>query len=102
MKIDGFGNILFVKNFARASQFYEGVFGLTPSATQEGWRQYSAGNSTFALHEIPAEFAANIDVADPPVARGNSAYKPVFRVNDVNAARKRADCRGCRVAQPGC
>jgi catechol 2,3-dioxygenase-like lactoylglutathione lyase family enzyme len=48
----------------------------------------------FALHAIPSEIAAGIEIESPPRPREQSAAKLTFEVRDVAAALAAADAMG--------
>ncbi len=100
MKVLGLGNILFVKDFDKMVRFYEGVMNLEPVARERGWRQYAIGDATFSLHAIPEHIANTIDIADPPIVRGDTPFKPVFHVADFPAAKQRLLASGAWLLDP--
>ncbi len=81
--------ILFAKDMDRQTAFYRDVLGLTPCASPHPpseWVDFDSGGARLALHAIPERYAKNIEISDPPKARGGTPYKPVFRVEDLRAA----------------
>ena len=83
--------ILFVKHVQPMVDFYCGMLGLEEVVTGESgdsWRVLGAGGMELALHAIPAQYAAGIEIGDPPVAREEGITKLVFQVDDVAAARQ--------------
>lgn len=81
--------ILFVKDMERMSAFYQDGLGLRalPDKARDGWAEFEDGGSVLALHAIPAQYAQNIIIANPPVAREDNPIKLVFRAADLSAAR---------------
>lgn len=83
--------ILFAKDIDRLTAFYENALGLerNPERSDAAWVELGSGSAALALHAIPAEIAQRIQIAEPPVAREETAIKLVFRVTDVAIARTR-------------
>jgi catechol 2,3-dioxygenase-like lactoylglutathione lyase family enzyme len=88
--------MIFVKDLERMSAFYQDGLGLRPlpEKTREGWAEFDAGGSVVALHAIPAQYAQNIVIASPPVAREDNPIKLVFRAADLSAARAQLVAHG--------
>ena len=82
----GQGTILFVKHFDRMVRFYADTLGLKAEEEQAGWMLFALGDSRFALHAIPPEYAEDIQIDDPPAARWETPFKPVFYVEDLATA----------------
>lgn len=89
MKIVGHQNVLFVKNFGVMSRFYTEVLGFhvdESSAQYEDWLPLQLEQMRLALHAIPPVYAADIVITDPPQARADMPFKPVFLVADLRLA----------------
>ena len=65
-----------------------------------GWALLDAGGATLGLHAIPAEYARDISIASPPVAREETPIKLVFDVPDLEAARAHLAAHGATVREP--
>lgn len=72
--------MIFVKDLPRMRSFYTAMLGVEPHNTEwtDSYAEYEAGGTSFALHAIPAEFAANIEIASPPRPREQSPVKLTF------------------------
>ena len=81
--------MIFVKDLERMTVFYQDALGLRPlpEKTTDGWIEFDAGGTILALHAIPAEYAKNIQISNPPAAREDNPIKLVFRAADLSAAR---------------
>jgi len=79
-------------------QFYGDLFGVEPNNQNQTneWAAFDTGGIRFALHAVPADIAANIDIASPPVPRENQTVKLIFEVKDVEAERERLESLGAR------
>ncbi len=86
VNIVGQGTILFVTHFDRMVRFYTDTLGLVPKEEHVGWIQFALGDSHFALHAIPPEYAEDIQIGDPPAVRWETPFKPVFHVEDLATA----------------
>jgi predicted enzyme related to lactoylglutathione lyase len=79
--------MVFVTDLDRMRRFYADGFGLAVSEEEPGWIRFATGGAALALHAIPPDVARGIAIADPPVARADTAIKFTFHVDDVDAAR---------------
>ena len=100
MKLKGMGNILFVKDFEKMAEFYENVLNLNSDVNEKGWRKYTVGGGTFALHAIPKGIADAIQISNPPRAREETPFKPVFQVDDLPNARNELLSAGVKPLYP--
>lgn len=77
------------------THFYRAVMQLNDA--QHPHRVYS---DTWQIEfvEIPAEYAADIHISTPPVAREDNPIKLSFEVDDIAIAREIADLHGGRVS----
>jgi catechol 2,3-dioxygenase-like lactoylglutathione lyase family enzyme len=89
--------MIFVNDLPRMTAFYAGTLGLKPidETRQEGYVEFEAGPSTFALHAIPEAHRCEISV--PPKLREMTAVKLTFEVEDVAAERKRLETLGVTI-----
>jgi len=81
--------MVFVKDVARMRGFYRDALGLALVEDRPDWVRFDAGGPLFALHEIPAAYAANIAITDPPRTRSETPIKYTFFVSEIAAARAR-------------
>lgn len=88
--------IVFVKDMKKMTAFYRDGLGLRFLAERSspGWAEFDAGGAHLALHAIPPEVAAGIEVSEPPAPRGETPIKLVFQADDVEAARTRLTSHG--------
>ena len=92
--------ILFAKDIHRLTAFYERLGLEAIEATRAtNWVEFAAGSTTFALHAIPDEIAAGIEIADPPVLREETPIKLVFSVDDVDAECARLAAAGIQLTR---
>jgi len=92
--------IVFAKDLVKMRAFYEGGLGLKVIDVQEGWVKLEAGGASVALHAIPGDIAATIEIADPPAARERTPLKLVFDVDDLEATLSSLRNSGGRMFQP--
>lgn len=90
------GAILYVKDLKRMCNFYGELLGTKPRNRNwaDVWATFDHGALRFALHAVPAELAANIEIASPPTPREGSPMKLIFEVEDVEAIRARLEALG--------
>lgn len=89
--------IIFAKDMDMMSSFYGDVLGLPRIETPDDsptFISFDAGAVQLALHRIPEEYARDIDIADPPIARESTPIKFAFRVDNVSEARTDLELRG--------
>lgn len=75
--------ILFTRQLDVMSDFYSRILGLKLISEEPGWREYSAGSASIALH------------SGPP-SPGSKGPKIVFHSTDVAALRETLVARGAR------
>jgi len=94
--------MVFAKDLPRMTAFYRDGVGLTLVADRStaDWSEFQAGGALFALHAIPPAIARDIEITDPPRARGDGALKLVFRVDDLAAARAHLAAHGAVMFEP--
>lgn len=78
------------------AEFYGRTLGLKPlhSRWPDSWAEFDTGGATLALHAIPKEIAAHIEISSPPQPRESSPVKLVFVVDDVERERTRLAASG--------
>jgi AraC family transcriptional regulator len=80
--------MVFVKDIARMTEFYQTVLGLKPIAATR-LDNYVEFESGFSLHAIPAEIAQGIQIADPAVPREKGPTKLTFETPDLSREQSR-------------
>jgi catechol 2,3-dioxygenase-like lactoylglutathione lyase family enzyme len=88
--------MIFVKDVPRMTAFYRDALGLRLllEKSTDGWVEFDAGGAVLALHAIPAAYAANIEIANPPIAREDNPIKLIFHAADLTAAREHLIAHG--------
>lgn len=81
------GLVIFAKNVERVSAYYQQTLNLSVTETENSHQVLNGPDIELVIHAIPAAQAASITIEQPPVSRGNTAIKPAFRVNDLEAVR---------------
>ena len=92
--------ILFAKDLARMVAFYRSALQLPVVSDDPGFVVLGESGMELALHEIPARFARDIEIADPPVPRSKTPVKLVFAVADLDDARDRFAAAGGIIGEP--
>ncbi len=82
--------LLFVTDLERVAAFYAGALGFVREASADAGfvTMRSDGGAALALHQVPAEVAAEIDLQAPARWREDTACKLCFAVGDLAAARE--------------
>jgi catechol 2,3-dioxygenase-like lactoylglutathione lyase family enzyme len=78
--------ILFTSQMEKMSQYYGEVLGLEIVSEEKGWREFSAGAVSIALHSGPS-------------SPGRKGPKIVFYAKDVAALRKTLVSRGAKFGE---
>lgn len=86
--------LLYVKDLARLTAFYQDLLGMAPVNQAAGWVEFSAGAATLMLHEIPGAVADQIVITTPPEPREETPIKLIFAVPDLAAERARLAAAG--------
>lgn len=73
--------MIFAKDLPRMTAFYRDHIGLTVTSASETYVEFDTGETVFALHAIPAEIAARIEISEPPRPRENNPVKLTFKAN---------------------
>lgn len=88
------GALLFAKDLAALSNFYQAVLGASASQWAEDHVVIASTKLRLLIHRLPADVAANVQVASPPRTRSETAIKLVFEVASIAAARRSAGEHG--------
>ena len=93
--------MIFVKDLPRMAAFYRDTLGLKAieETRMENWVEFDTGAARFALHAIPAQIAAQIEIASPPRPRETNPVKLSFEVADVDSERQRLEALGVPIVQ---
>jgi len=92
--------ILFANDMEKMTPFYEAIIGLRRVGTPEDSDDFvalDAGGVHLCLHRIPEQYARDVEVAIPPVAREGTPIKVCFHSPDVRHARGVLESRGARL-----
>jgi catechol 2,3-dioxygenase-like lactoylglutathione lyase family enzyme len=94
--------MIFVKDLERMTRFYRDALGLKvlQQTLTSDWVELDAGGAMLALHAIPSEIAATIEIATPPRRRSNAPIKLIFEVDDLDGARADLIAHGAIMAEP--
>lgn len=89
------GALVFAKDLQRLAQFYGAVADLPVTAGDDRFCVLGDGPGRLVIHQIPPEFADQIEITSPPQKREDTPIKLVLAVDDIATARARAtDCGG--------
>jgi predicted enzyme related to lactoylglutathione lyase len=93
------GAMVYVRDLGRMREFYGAMLGAEAGQAEgtEGWVWFR--EARLGLHAIPEQWAREIVIASPPVAREDCPVKLIFRVADVAGARARLEAMGGQVLQ---
>ena len=84
------GAIVYAKDIKRVSRFYSHVTGLSVTREESGYVTLESPTFQLVVVGLPAELAAQITIATPPVRRENTAIKLCFVLASISAARATA------------
>ena len=79
--------IMFAKDMGVMLRFYEEVLGLERHPGADDTAEFvslAAGGIDIALHAVPAEYADDIEIDDPPEPRRDCAAKIAFRTDGMS------------------
>jgi predicted enzyme related to lactoylglutathione lyase len=93
--------MIYVKDLPRMTAFYGEMLGLKriDDGRLDSWAEFDAGGVRFALHAIPADIAAQIEISSPPRPREQDPVKLVFEVQNVEVERRRLASLGVTMVQ---
>ncbi len=100
MTPDHSGAVVFAKRVDRLTAFYRDVAALVVTHEEPGLVVLEGNGVQLVLHAIPPHIADTFEIADPPVAREDTAIKLFFHVADFAAARAAATAHGGRFNPP--
>ncbi len=84
------GLVVFAKNKKRVSAFYQQALDLSIEESAGTHDLLRGQGYEVVVHAIPRRYAAEIQIAKPPVAREDTPFKPTFVVKDLEAVRRAA------------
>ena len=88
--------VIYAKDKARVSAFYQHTLALA-LALHESLPSHDlllGPGLELLVHAIPAEYAGDITITQPPQLREDTPFKPVFTVADLAAVRLAAQATG--------
>ena len=88
------GAVIYAKNIARVSAFYTGVFGFDVTHSEDAHVVLESPLFQLIIVAIPANIAASIELASPPIRRTDTPIKLAFFVASIRAARVAASRLG--------
>ena len=88
------GAVLFAKDIELLRAFYQAVLGIDARVAAADHAIIDAPRFRLVIHGIPAAIAANIEIANPPKPRADTAIKLSFEVASLSAARECARQHG--------
>jgi catechol 2,3-dioxygenase-like lactoylglutathione lyase family enzyme len=92
--------IVFAKDIRRMEAFYRDVLGLRrvqAADDSDEFVTFDVGACLLCLHAIPAQYARDIEIADPPEVRSRTPIKVTFLSRDVKRERTELVARGARM-----
>ena len=92
--------VLYAKDPERVVAFYTGAVGLAVTSDEPDHAVLALSGFQLVVLRIPDHIAADIDIADPPVRREDTAVKLVFFVKDLAVVRASAPALGGSVNPP--
>jgi hypothetical protein len=94
--------VIFAVNVKAIADFYQSVAGFSadprPGDSKKDIR-LGKGVEELLIHSIPARIAKTIVLESPPVAREESAMKPIFDVDSLSSALEQVTPRGGLVTE---
>jgi predicted enzyme related to lactoylglutathione lyase len=98
------GVLIYAKDLARMSTFYETLLDATVLHADGDHRVLQSEDAQLIVHAIPAQYAEGIVITTPPEPREEQAIKPFYTVPDLESAERIvAECGGvlCGPVWPG-
>lgn len=91
------GLFIYAKNLGRLAAFYEKLLGLARVRATDELVVLSSPDLQLIVHAMPAQVAAQTEIASPPVFRDNAALKFFYTVPSLSEAQTVADSLGGQV-----
>jgi Glyoxalase-like domain len=89
--------VLFALDARRLARFYVTVFGASVLADDQDHAVLELRGFRLVIHQIPAHFAKDIELENPPVRRESGAIRLDFTLDDVVEARRAAGSLGGQI-----
>jgi predicted enzyme related to lactoylglutathione lyase len=86
--------VVFAKNKARVSAFYQATLGLTATESESSHDLLQGPGVEVVVHAIPRRYSAGITISKPPAVREDTPFKPAFIVKSLQAVRAAAAATG--------
>jgi len=94
--------VIFAVNVKSMADFYQAVTGFSadprPGDSTKDIR-LGKGDEELLIHSIPPRIAKTIVIETPPLAREESAMKPIFDVDSLSSALEQVTLRGGLVTE---
>jgi predicted enzyme related to lactoylglutathione lyase len=94
------GAVLFAKDLAALSNFYQAVLAISASHSAEDHVVIASTKLRLLIHRLPADVASTVQIANPPRARSQTAIKLMFEVASIADARQYAQEHGGQLFPP--
>ena len=91
------GLFIYAKDAERLARFYEALLGMTRAHATPERVVLRSPDLQLVVQAMPAEVAAQVEIATPPVPRDNAAYKFFYTVPDLADASRTAAAHGGEV-----
>ena len=91
------GLVVYAKDKNGVSAFYQQALNLAVIESEDLYDLLRGRVYEVVVHSIPKQYAAQINIARPPVPRDDSAFKPTFVVADLEVVRKAAKSTGANL-----
>ena len=90
--------MIFAKDMQAMTAFYRDVIGMqeAPGGSAD-WQVLTSDGAELALHAIPKDVAAKIEIAEPPRPRHDVPVKVCFRASDPKAVREELLAKGVQM-----
>jgi predicted enzyme related to lactoylglutathione lyase len=86
--------VIYAKDKARVSAFYQRTLSLSVQESEATHDLLQGPGLELVVHAIPAAYADDIVITQPPQQREDTPFKPVFTVPDLAAVRLAALATG--------
>lgn len=94
---------VFAVDVERMVAFYAGAFGMRREPSSDAGfviMRAVAGGADLAVHGVPPQIAARIEITSPPRWRDDTAYKICFETDDLVAQRRAIVQHGGQAREP--
>ncbi len=91
------GLFIYAKDLERLASFYQTLLGMSRAHAAPGLVVLRSSDLQITVNAMPAHVAAQVQIASPPVARDNAAYKFFFTVPSLQHAAQAASALGGEV-----